>query len=67
MIPAIHPLFGVGRPAVNHSPEFTEAAITDEAHEAMREVGKALALTGVDVVLDESLRRRAREEFDARR
>ena len=67
VVPAIHPLFGVGRPAVNHSPEFTEAAITDEAHEAMRQVGKALALTGVDVVLDVALLRRAREEFNAGR
>lgn len=63
VVPSIHPMFGVGQFAINHSPEFTEAAITDKAHEAMGQVGKALALTGVDVVLDPDLLRRAKEAF----
>jgi hypothetical protein len=56
-------MFGVGQFAVNHSPEFTQASITDAAHEAMLQVGKALAFTGVDVALDPDLLRRAKEAF----
>ncbi|HWQ27500.1 MAG TPA: M20 family metallopeptidase [Dehalococcoidia bacterium] len=63
VVPAIHPMFGVGQFAVNHSPEFTQASITDAAHEAMLQVGKALAFTGVDVALDPDLLRRAKEAF----
>ena len=37
----------------NHTPAFTSAAATLEAHEACLEVCKALALTGLRVVEDD--------------
>ncbi len=51
VVPSIHPSFGVGAPALNHSPEFTAAAVTDAAHENMISVAKVLAMTGVDLAL----------------
>ncbi len=37
----------------NHTPGFTSAAATPEAHEVCLEVCKALALTGVRVIEDD--------------
>jgi amidohydrolase len=63
VLPAIHPTFGVGAFAINHTEAFTDVAATDSAHQAMIEVGQALAMTGVDVVLDAGLLARAKAEF----
>jgi len=63
VIPAIHPTFGVGAFAINHTEAFTQVAATDSAHQAMIEVGQALAMTGVDVVLDPELLARTKAEF----
>jgi len=65
-LPAIHPTFNVGAFAINHTQAFTEVAATDSAHQSMIEVGQALAMTGVDVVLDAGLRERAKAEFSGR-
>jgi amidohydrolase len=62
-LPAIHPTFGVGAFAINHTEAFTEVAATDQAHQSMIEVGQALAMTGVDVVLDPDLLARAKSAF----
>jgi hypothetical protein len=37
----------------NHTPAFTSAAATPEAHQACLEVCKALALTGIRVIEDD--------------
>jgi amidohydrolase len=63
VVPAIHPTFNVGAFAINHTEAFTQVAATDAAHKAMIEVGQALAMTGVDVVLNEELLRQAKSEF----
>ncbi|KAL1709444.1 hypothetical protein EV121DRAFT_194702 [Schizophyllum commune] len=59
-LPALHPGFAI--PTVpgggNHTPEFTAAAATPEAHAACLDVSKALALTGVRVVADEVFERK---------
>ncbi len=62
-LPSIHPMFGVGGMAFNHTPAFTDAAATDAAHGSMVQAAQALAMTGVDVALDPDLLRRANEEF----
>ena len=62
-LPAIHPMFGVGAAAFNHTAQFTEASATAAAHESMIQVGQALAMTGVDIVRDPELLRRAKDEF----
>ena len=62
-VPSIHPTFGVGAFAINHTAAFTEVSATDAAHKAMIEAGQALAMTGVDLVLDRDLLQRAKDEF----
>jgi amidohydrolase len=51
VVPSIHPTFQVGAFALNHTAGFTEVAATDSAHENMVQVGQALAMTGIDVVM----------------
>ena len=38
---------------INHTPEFAAAAITDAAHESMLLTAQALAMTGVDLALED--------------
>lgn len=46
---AIHPYLSIGSlPAVNHQAEFAAAAVTDRAHETMREGAILLAQTALD-------------------
>lgn len=49
-VPCIHPEFFIGeKNAAFHSREFTKASITPKAHEAMKKVAAALALTAIDI------------------
>ncbi|KAI0305373.1 hypothetical protein B0F90DRAFT_1809121 [Multifurca ochricompacta] len=54
-IPSIHPGFSIPTEpnGGNHTPAFTSAAITLEAHRACLEVCKALSLTGLRVIEDD--------------
>jgi amidohydrolase len=63
VVPSIHPTFAIGAMALNHTPGFTEISATDAAHESMLQVAQALAMTGVDLVLDGDLLVRAQAEF----
>jgi predicted kinase len=49
--------------ALNHTPGFTQISATDAAHESMLQVAQALAMTGVDLVLDSELLVRAQAEL----
>jgi amidohydrolase len=51
VVPSIHPTFAIGNFALNHTASFTEVSATDAAHENMVQVGQALAMTGIDVVM----------------
>ncbi len=62
-IPSIHPMFGIGAAAFNHTPAFADVCATDVAHQSMIQAAQALAMTGVDVALDPHLLQRAKEEF----
>ena len=62
-VPSIHPTFGIGAFALNHTPGFTQVSATDAAHAAMLQVAQALAMTGVDVALDPEWLRQTKEEF----
>ena len=62
-VPSIHPTFGVGQMIFNHTPEFSAAAITDDAHASMLQTAEALAMTGIDVALDADLLRRVKADF----
>jgi amidohydrolase len=63
VVPSIHPTFSVGQFALNHTPGFTEVSATDAAHDSMVQVAQALAMTGIDAVLNPDLLQAAREEF----
>jgi metal-dependent amidase/aminoacylase/carboxypeptidase family protein len=56
VIPAIHPLIGIGGMAAPHSAEFAAQADTDEAYRAMLDGGVALAWTALDAATDTTLK-----------
>lgn len=47
----------------NHTPGFTKAAATAEAHQACLDVSKALAATGMRVILDDAYYGEVRQSF----
>ena len=53
-------------PIAGHSPQMTEAAITDLAHKNALITARALALTACDLLTDPDLLAEARREFEAR-
>jgi amidohydrolase len=66
--PAIHPYLSIGPDELaGHSTEFVEAAISERALDAMIDAAKALAATGVDLLLQPDLREAVREDFEAGR
>lgn len=67
VVPAIHPVFSIGNFALNHTAGFTEVAATDKAHDNMVQVGQALAMTGVDLVLKDGLLDEVKAAFAATR
>lgn len=62
-VPGIHPVFGVGAFGLNHTAGFTEICATDAAHDAMVQVGQALAMTGVDLVMNPEFLRETKAAF----
>ena len=64
-VPAIHPMFGIPSMAGNHTPGFTDAAATPEAHQATIRASKALAMTALDLYLRPELMAAAKAEFRA--
>jgi amidohydrolase len=64
-IPVIHTLVDItgGRRIAAHTVEFRDAAVSPYADEAMLRAAKGLALTGLDVLRDPSLRSEVRAEF----
>ena len=64
VVPSIHPLFGIKTREGNHTPAFTGAAATPEAHVETVLASKALAMTAVDLFADPALLEQAKQEFD---
>lgn len=55
LLPSIQPMFGLDvADAMLHQPEFTAAALTDSAHQAMRDMAVALAHTAIDAAAGRS-------------
>ncbi|MGD9892502.1 MAG: M20 family peptidase, partial [Dehalococcoidia bacterium] len=65
VVPSIHPMFAIPTEAGNHTPGFTAAAATAEAHAAMRTAATAMAMTALDLYLRPDLLEAAREQFHA--
>ncbi|KAH9994553.1 aminoacylase 1-like protein 2 [Russula compacta] len=65
-LPSIHPGFSIPTEpnGGNHTPAFTSAAATVEAHQACLGVCKALALTGIRVIEDDQFYAEVRASFE---
>ncbi|CDS12180.1 hypothetical protein LRAMOSA04375 [Lichtheimia ramosa] len=63
VVPTIHPGFGIGTTAANHTVEFTKAARTEQAHAYTLRASRCLAKTAASIYLDEDLYRQAVADF----
>ena len=64
IVPGIHPSVAIAPQHVPiHTVDFREFAKSDSGHKGLLDAAKALAMTGIDVLLDEGLRKRMSEEF----
>jgi amidohydrolase len=64
LVPAIHPSIAIAPQDVPvHTVAFREIAASEEGHRGLVDSAKALAMTGIDVLVDAELRKRMREEF----
>jgi len=65
-LPSLHPGFAI--PTIldggNHTPGFEKAAGTTEAHYACLDVSKALAATGVRVIIDDEFFAKVKQTFE---
>ncbi len=65
IVPGIHPSIAIAPPDVPiHTVEFRGFAASESGHKGLLDSAKALAMTGIDVLLEPDLRRRIRNEFD---
>lgn len=66
VIPGLHAIVGIptDEGAHNHTPHFTAASGSLEAYERTLTAGKALALTALDVLSNDSLYERVRHDFE---
>ncbi len=65
VLPSIHPMFAIPTEAGNHTPGFTAAAATPDAHEAAMRAAKAMAMTALDAYLRPDVLEAATAEFAA--
>ena len=64
--PTLHSMFAIPTPegSYPHHPSFTACAGTDEAHEQAILTGKGLALTGLDMLIDDTLFESAKAQWE---
>ncbi|PAE22759.1 MULTISPECIES: M20 family metallopeptidase [Bacillaceae] len=66
--PSIHPYIKICNEAYAcHTHEFREAAMSEQAREAMILGAKAMALTGYEVLTNKELLKRVKEEFESKK
>ncbi len=66
IVPGIHPAIAVAPQDVPiHTVDFREFAASESGHAGLMDSAKALAMTGIDVLLDEGLRKRMWGEFES--
>ena len=64
IVPAIHPTIAIAPQDIAiHTEEFREMAAADSGHRGLIDSAKAMAMTAIDVLVDENLRQRMAEEF----
>jgi metal-dependent amidase/aminoacylase/carboxypeptidase family protein len=65
VVPGIHPAVAIAPLDIPiHTEEFRELAKSEAGHQGMIDGAKALAMTGIDVLLNPDLRKRMKDEFD---
>ena len=63
-VPSIHPKYCIGA-ASNHTSEFTSLSNTPEAYDLTRNMGTAMALTGLQILLNPDVLAAIKSEFKA--
>lgn len=64
VVPSIHPYISISdTDLIGHTTEFRDATLTEKAHDALVKGACALALTGYDILTDNELLKRIKEEF----
>jgi metal-dependent amidase/aminoacylase/carboxypeptidase family protein len=65
VMPGIHPAIAIAPQDVPiHTTEFREFARSEAGHQGLLDAAKALAMTGIDVLVDADLRKRMKDEFE---
>ncbi len=63
-VPGIHPAIAISPWDIPiHTEEFRECAKSEAGHKGLLDAAKALAMTGIDVLVDADLRKRMKDEF----
>jgi len=66
LVPAIHPVVAIAsRDVTAHSPEFAQAAASEEGHRGLVDGAKAMAMTVVDLIARPEAMQKVKEEFAA--
>ena len=65
VVPSLHPIYAIEAEAGNHTPQFTVAAATDEAHAATLRAARAMTMTALEWLTDSELRAKVQAAFDA--
>jgi len=68
VVPSLHPYVAIAPEGTGgHTPEFRDAAISEAGHRGLIVAAKAMAMTAVDFLVDDSLMAQARTEFEESR
>ncbi|QSZ28764.1 hypothetical protein DSL72_003269 [Monilinia vaccinii-corymbosi] len=62
--PGFHGWYGITDTAFNHTPEFTQAAATQEAHNITIVTAKAMAIAGWNILTDDEVANGVRRDFE---
>jgi hypothetical protein len=64
LVPTIHPMVAIAPPQVSvHSPEFADAAASEDGMSGLLDGAKALAMTTVDLIARPGLMARVKQKF----
>lgn len=63
--PGIHPIYNIpNSKGANHTIEFTDAVITEEAYQLTLDTAKGMAATGWKVLSDDAFAKEVRDDFE---
>ncbi|TBU24288.1 aminoacylase 1-like protein 2 [Dichomitus squalens] len=63
-LPSLHPSFAIPTRGSNHTPEFAEAAATEEAHKACINMSITLAANGLRLLTDDAFANKVKKTFE---